>query len=90
MAEFVVLLSRSSEKNLGRIDAKIRRKIMLAIDELEANPAPAKKYDLTKISGSESNYRIRIGRYRILYSINWAEKQVKVYDIDRRSDSTYK
>lgn len=90
MADFAVFLSRSSEKNLDRVEPKIRERIKAAIDELKINPVPAQKYDVTKISGSDSNYRIRIGRYRILYSVGWAEKQVKIYDIDRRSDSTYK
>lgn len=90
MADFVVFLSRSSEKNIGMIQPKIREKIKAVLDVLKANPVPAKEYDLTKISGSDSNYRIRLGRYRILYTVNWNEKQVKVFDIDRKSDSTYK
>ncbi len=90
MADFTVYLSRSSEKNLGEIQQKIRERIKGAIEELKTNPVPAQKYDVTKITGSESNYRIRIGRYRLLYSVGWNEKQIKIYDIGRRSDSTYK
>ena len=90
MAGFGVFLSRTSEKNLDLLQPKIRERIKAALNEIESEPVPVQKYDVTKISGSESNYRIRIGHYRILYSVNWAMREIKVFDIDRRGDSTYK
>lgn len=62
---------------------------MNAVDDLIENPVPNQKYDVTKLTGSESNYRIRIGRYRILYCVKWNEKEIKVFDIDQKKDHTY-
>ena len=60
-----------------------------AIELLKNNPVPTQYFDVTKISGSSSNYRIRIGQYRILYIVLWQEKIIKVFDIDRRDENTY-
>lgn len=89
LSQFLVILSNKAEKGLKNSKSKIYPRLKEALDELEVNPIQKEKFDVTKISGSVSNYRIRIGKYRILYSINWEEKQIKVFDIDKRSDSTY-
>ncbi len=86
---FEVLVSNQAEKGLDNAEPKMRVRLLELLDELKTNPVPAAKYDVTKISGSDSNYRVRLGRYRVLYYVGWKEKQVKVYDIDRKKDRTY-
>ena len=90
MPDFEVLLSNKAEKGLSKADYKIKSRLIEVLDTLETDPVPSKKFDVTKLSGSKSNYRIKIIPYRILYSINWESKQINVYDIDRRKDRTYK
>ena len=90
MTEFEVFLSNNAEKGLAKSDSFIKKRMHEALDELETNPVPIQKFDVTKLSGSESNYRIRIGQYRMLYSIKWNEKQIQVFDINKRKDRTYK
>lgn len=68
----------------------MKERLRQALDTLGENPVPVKQLDVTKLSGSESNYRIRIGSYRILYSVQWTEKKLWVFDIDKRKDRTYK
>ena len=86
---FEVVVSHKAEKGLDNAEPKMQARIFELVDELKTNPVPADKYDGTKISGSDSNYRVRLGRYRVLYYVGWNEKQVKVYDIDRKKDRTY-
>lgn len=90
VASFRVLLSHKAEKNYENSEPKIKSRLTDLIDELEENPVPSKTHDVTKVSGSESNYRVRIINYRILYSVNWEQKEVKIFDIDRRKGRTYK
>jgi mRNA interferase RelE/StbE len=90
LPEFEVFLSNNAEKGLGKSGSFMKKRLQEALDELENNPVPIQKFDVTKLSGSESNYRIRIGQYRILYSIKWNEKQIHIFDIDKRKDRTYK
>ncbi|MDO8634184.1 MAG: type II toxin-antitoxin system RelE/ParE family toxin [archaeon] len=89
MPDFNVFLSNNAEKGLKKSEPNIRQQLQNAIDALENNPVPTKDFDVTKISSSISNYRIRIGRYWILYTINWEDKEVKVFGIDKRKGSSY-
>jgi len=90
LPRFNVILSNKAEKGLVKSDPKIKPKLMQAIDELETNPVPSDNYNVTKVTGSRSNYRIKIIPYRILYTIVWEIKEIRVYDIDRKKDRTYK
>ena len=72
------------------LDSKIKQKIKLLLSVLSSNPWPAQYYDLTKLSGVEHCFRIRIGVYRFCYHVDINTKQVTVYRFERKSDSTYK
>jgi len=86
---FKVFLSNNAEKGLRNAELKIKALLKEAIDFLEINPVPVQEFDVTKISGSESNYRIRISGYRILYTVKWNEKEIEVFDIDKRKGRSY-
>ena len=90
MPGFVVELTHRAQKDFRDLDNKIREKVTHAIDELEHNPAPIDKFDVTKLSGTASDYRIRIQHIRIQYTVDWKEKKVIVYSIQRKKDRTYK
>ena len=90
MARFTIFISNKAQKGLEKSDSKYKPKLIEAIDELETNPVPSDKYDVTKLTGSKANYRIKIIPYRILYTIIWETKEIRIYDIDRRKDRTYK
>ena len=89
MPIFKIFLSNNAEKGLRNAEPKIKARLKEAIDFLEINPVPVQEFDVTKISGSESNYRIRISSYRILYTVKWNEKEVEVFDIDKRRGRSY-
>ncbi len=89
MGEFRVLVSRKADKTLQKLDAKMYERVMEALTELEGNPVPVDKFDASKIKGTDSCYRIRIRRHRILYEIKWEIKEIEAYDIDRKDDHPY-
>ena len=90
MPNFSVFLSGKAEKGLAKPDPKIKPRLAEAVDELEINPVPSQKYDVAKLSGSISNYRIKIIPYRVLYTVIWESKEIRVYSIERRKGRTYK
>lgn len=90
LGEFKIILSNNAEKGLRNAQLKPKERMKDALEVLKTNPVPKDFFDVTKISGSSSNYRIRIGNYRILYTISWQEKIIKVFDIDVRDENTYK
>ena len=61
----------------------IKERILEAIEDLKYFPLSLIKYDVEKIKGSKINplFRIRIGRYRIVFHINKAERTAYVIDI---------
>jgi mRNA interferase RelE/StbE len=65
MAEYKVYFRESVEKDCRVVPKKDVKKILKRIDLLSAEPRPP---GCEKLTGQE-RYRLRQGRYRILYSI---------------------
>ncbi len=53
-------------RGLKALSADVRRRIKPKIDALADNPRPP---GVEKLSGHERRYRMRVGDYRIIYSI---------------------
>lgn len=87
---FQVLLGKKAKKSFEDLDEKIRVKALAIFDVLELNPWPGKEFDLSKIEGLQDCFRIRIGKYRICYQINTDAKEITVYRIELKSETTYK
>ncbi len=45
---------------------------------------PAKRYDVKKLKGYEDTYRVRIGRLRIVYEVNWKKKTIIIHFVGWR------
>jgi mRNA interferase RelE/StbE len=65
MAEYSVFFKKSVWKDFESIPKKDLTKILKRIDSLSENPRPKGSLKLT----GQERYRLRLGRYRILYSI---------------------
>lgn len=82
MASYSILFTRSAAKELERVPAKDRQRIVTRIGTLADNPRPV---GAEKLSGDDK-YRIRQGDYRILYEIVDAELIVTVVRIGNRRE----
>jgi len=79
-----VFLEAHAERDLKRLSAREFRRITAAIRSLGQNPRPA---GCRKIVGSESDWRIRVGEYRIIYEIDDAATAVRVMRVRHRRDA---
>lgn len=79
-------LSKIAVKNLAKIPRKDLVRIQIKIDTLTIEPRPI---DLKKIEGETNLYRIRCGKYRILYRIFEEKILVLIVNVDHRQ-SVYK
>jgi mRNA interferase RelE/StbE len=70
-------------KDLRALDDKTRRRILRAIIALEVNPRPR---GAKKLRGEGELWRVRVGDYRILYSIEEARLVVLVVKIGHRRE----
>ncbi len=82
MASYSLFLKRSAAKELEAVPAKDRRRIVGRIEALAADPRPP---GVQKLSGAEK-YRVRQGNYRILFTIDDAERRVVIVKIGQRGD----
>ena len=79
-----ITVKRSAERELRRIDRPMIPRILVAIHNLAANPHPVGS---RKLVGSEAEYRIRIGNYRVIYAVDEAEQVVDIQRIRHRKDA---
>jgi len=77
MALYAVSFRRSAEKDLRRLDAASQQRVLRAANSLARNPRPS---GCRKLHGSDNAFRIRVGDYRIVYTV---DDEVLVVAIER-------
>lgn len=82
MIKYHVLITDPAEKELKRYDPRLQDRLINKILLLSDYPRP---HGFKKLFGS-SNFRIRVGDYRIIYHIDDAKRVVKILDIGHRKD----
>lgn len=83
MARYRLLIKPSAVKEIEAVTSKRdRRRIVARIQSLEDEPRPR---GCQKLSGRD-RYRLRCGRYRIIYGIKDRELQVLVVRVGHRRD----
>ena len=78
---YSVSLSKQAEKFISRSEKKLAQRLFDTISRLEQEPVP---HDAKTIEGSNRTFRVRVGKYRILYTINPSTKEILVVRIDHR------
>ena len=82
-------LSDEAERQLVRLPRTMQRRIVRAIDELEADPF---RGDVIPLKGRrwQGRYRKRVGRYRIIFVPNHTERIIEVAAILLSDEQTYR
>jgi mRNA interferase RelE/StbE len=80
---YKILLERSAEKDLTKLAAQIHDRVIDAIRSLAINSRPP---GCRKLAGSRSDWRIRIGDYRVVYEIADAIRVVRIHRVRHRRD----
>jgi mRNA interferase RelE/StbE len=83
VARYRLLIKPSAVKDIEAIPSKReRRRVVERISKLAEDPRP---FGVEKISGQDK-YRVRQGRYRILYAIEDRDLIVQVVKVGHRKD----
>jgi len=82
VAAYRIYLKRSAAKELASLPGADLKRVLARIVSLAENPRPR---GVEKLS-SQDRYRVRQGRYRIIYSIQDDELTVWVVKIGHRKD----
>ena len=83
MGAYKIFFKRSVQKDLSAIPQKDLKRILNRIKTLAEDPSPP---GCEKLTGQE-RYRVRQGRYRILYSIQDYELTVWIVRVANRKDT---
>lgn len=82
MASYSIGFASSARQALRRLEAKVRVRIAERIEALEDDPRPP---GCKKMAGADL-WRIRIGDYRVVYSIEDAQLIVLVVRVGHRRE----
>ena len=80
---FRVIILKTAEKSLERLHSDVQRRVYQALVSLEDNPRPS---GIKALQGDHPGYRLRVGSYRSLYTVDDQKQTVSVYKIGHRKD----
>jgi mRNA interferase RelE/StbE len=83
VAKYSVELKPSARKELETLPAKLIERIFPKLEALAAEPRPA---GCKKLKGGQQEWRIRVGDYRIVYTIDDADLRISITRIRHRSE----
>jgi mRNA interferase RelE/StbE len=82
-----LVLTRAARKDLDRLPREVLKRADPMFLALAENPRP---FGSEKLQGFENLYRIRVGKYRILYEIDKAGSTVTIARVAHRKDVSRK
>lgn len=76
-----VIVERSAEKNMSRLPKDVRARLLTALDRLSQDP---RHPGVIKLQGNSELYRVRVGDWRIVFTIRDEQLLVIVVEVDTR------
>ena len=83
MPKHEIEITRSAEKTLRTLPRDAQRRVLNAVLELVEEPRPRQA---RKLTGYDDVFRLRVGRYRVLYSVEDQTLVVLILKIGHRRD----
>jgi mRNA interferase RelE/StbE len=84
MASYSVLLKPSVEKDLRALPKSTVKRLWTRIESLAVDPLPTASI---KLGGAEALHRIRVGDYRVVYTVDHQASQVIIHYVRHRKDA---
>jgi len=84
MDEYALRFARAARRELEALAMEMVQRLFPAIERLAREPRPR---GCRKIQGADNLWRIRIGDYRVLYTIDDQARIVDILAIRHRSDA---
>ena len=81
MTDYVITFARSAEKELAALPITVVLRARLAIDALAVNPRPS---GCKKLRNARGRWRVRVGDYRVVYTINDKQRLVDIETVRHR------
>ena len=82
MSDYQIMFSRPARKELESLSVEVNKRIFPKIVALASDPRPD---GCRKLVGEENLWRIRVGDYRIIYSIDDDIRTLDIITVRHRS-----
>ncbi|MDE6601083.1 MAG: type II toxin-antitoxin system RelE/ParE family toxin [Lachnospiraceae bacterium] len=77
---YQIILKKKAKKFIDKLPVNERRRVVAAIERLPNGE------DIKKLKGYDDLLRLRVGDYRIIYTVDNGKLIIYVIDIDNRGD----
>jgi len=83
-----ILWHNRARKQMKKIPVHYREAILENVDKLAAFPM-YEKLDITELKNHKYDYRLRVGRYRVLFNYANVVKIIEIQEVKKRDERTY-
>ena len=83
MARYHIDVSATAEKQLKKLPRAVQIRIVTKIMQLADDPYPS---GCRKLTGFDDAFRVRVGTYRVIYSVHQATIVIVILKIGHRKD----
>lgn len=82
MSKYSIEITTSAQRQFKKLPEGLQDRILPKLFELEVHPRP---FGIKKLADSDF-YRIRVGDYRLIYSVDDPRRNIKILDIAHRRE----
>ncbi len=83
-----ILWHNRARKQMKKIPVHYREAILENVDQLAVFPM-CEQLDITELKNHKYDYRLRVGRYRVLFNHASAVKVIEIQEVKKRDERTY-
>ncbi len=83
MKQYDIIFKPSVEKDLHNLSKELILRVMKKIENLSLEPFPR---ETVKLSSTEQLYRVRVGKYRVVYEVDTKSNQIVIHYVGHRRD----
>ena len=84
MPNYRIVVHRNVDKFLDRMDEKAKKGVLQKILYLETFPNPNEHLDIMKMEGQKDFYRLRTGKFRVMFSVDKTTQTIIILKISER------
>jgi len=83
LSSYTIVFSKSAEKSLRSLDKSTQKKVLEKIRQLQSN---SQNLDIKKLKSRYQLYRLRIGTYRVIYSLEHERVIIYIITVGHRKE----
>jgi len=84
VTEYAITFARSARRELEAMERSLAHRILERIEELATEPRPV---GCRKLQGRTGHWRLRVGDYRIVYSVDDRQRLVDIVAVRHRREA---